>query len=115
MLVYRVEGHNGYGPYTFPGFLCGLPEDLSKHPLPKDDGIDPNKIVEFHVFGFDSLDSLQAWFSVDDRRYLLDKGFVIKVYECPILRVIQGKRQLVFDRDYAIPQKTLDILDFFTK
>ncbi len=115
MRVYRVEGPNGYGPYTFPGFLCGIPEDPSKHPVPRDDGIDEDKIVEFHIFGFASLESLQAWFSDEDRQYLSEKGFVVKVYDCPDRRVIQGNRQLVFDRDYAIPKETLDILNFLLK
>lgn len=110
MIVYRVEGVNGYGPYTFPYALVG--EESGKHPLPDKDGIDKNKITTWHLFGFKSLDSLVDWFDVETRQKLDDAKFNVLVYEVPDIRVLTGGRQVAFDMDYAKHIETLDIVNF---
>lgn len=113
MLVYRVEGKNGNGPYVFPGFLYGSPEDLDRHPLPENDGIDKGKMTEFHYFAFSNLQSLEDWFDPKARQYLRDKDFTVKVYDVPKQHVMVGKRQVVFDRDHSKLVETMDIVNYF--
>jgi len=109
MIIYRVEGRNGNGPYMFPGYIQTMVDGL-KHPLPRDDGIDMDKITAFHIFGFASLTALLNWFDLDTRKHLRQCYFSILVYEVPDTRVLVGNRQVVFDRDHAREITILDIV-----
>jgi hypothetical protein len=112
MLVYRIERPNGQGPYMFPGLLDTSTEDSNRHPMPVDDGLDPDKIERYHYFGFMCLHSLRAWFDRGMREFLFDKNCLVRVYDVADHKVMIGNRQVVFDRDGSNIVKTLDILYF---
>lgn len=115
MVIYRVEGKNGNGPYMFPGYIPTVMDDELKHPLPRDDGIDMDKLTVFHFFGFVSLSALLNWFDSDIREQLRTSEFNIVVYDVPDIRVLIGNRQVVFDRDHSKVVTILDIVDFSPK
>lgn len=112
MLVYRIERPNGTGPYQFPGLLDTTTENLDRHPIPSEDGMQHDLITQYHFFGFQCLVSLQAWFDKDMREFLFDKGCVVRVYDAPVDRVLRGLHQVAFVRDASKLIKTLDLLTF---
>lgn len=90
MLVYRVEGPNGNGPYTTNDFslrfkLCDAHTDL-RHPGPGAD--DELRRIEYDEYcGFNSVEALMEWFSPKWRKALEEEGFIVKVYEYADARV----------------------------
>jgi hypothetical protein len=117
MIVYRIEHvKTREGPYTFSAKhttsekqrkallelrvharFSGGP---SMHPSPYDDGFD---LVQTRTdyFGFESPESLAAWFGPEFVEEAAEAGFVVSVYSVPESSVRMGGRQVVFDRDGA--------------
>ena len=111
VIVYRVEDSDGFGykrslDSGIGSLICVDYEGYEKRrPLPGEDGIDLNSLDSEWFFGFESLDMLNSWFSLNERNagaFLGAKILLIEVAEC---RLVKGSRQLAFDNRYA---KTLE-------
>lgn len=87
-----------------PEFPSYYPEGGSHweyHPAPRLDGLDT--FPQRYIFGFDSEESMRAWFFREDRDgELLDRwGLEVVVYILDEMYIIDGGSQLVFDPDEA--------------
>lgn len=125
MLVYRLcWGEDLHIGFYCPGNDCVAPVDLfykrreltekfqwgNRHPGPYDDAALYAFNIQKHYFGFDSPKALKLWFYKCHKTMtrLGCKVAVIKVKEG---RVIQGKRQCVFDMKGWSYCKYFDITD----
>lgn len=114
MLVYRLETVTGRGPYNCYFSMTGC-YTYERHPGPDEDGIDSGELTKNDFFGFRSLTQLNDWFDrelranvKDQMRLGIAKGTIdhkeklyISVYDVPPSKVIEGNRQLVFERRHA--------------
>ena len=109
--VYRVENHEGLGPYKSIGltfhrtwfddasaldsFSDNIWDDSVENirPLPEDDGI--GKIRPEEVCAFADLSALLSWFPVDVLAVMAKYDMRVKVYEAPEDKVRRGARQVV--------------------
>jgi hypothetical protein len=118
MIVYRVEGPDGIGPYQRMGLgvfrdaeLVDLSDDISddhswcpKHPSPVDDGI--GDMADQEICGFIRPEDLKNWFSGWLQR--LDKaGYVVAIYDVSDHDVRVGRHQVVFRPGTKISTKSL--------
>lgn len=107
--VFRVETAEGLGPYRNAVTECPgknasyLTGDWEAHPLPTEDGIDRYELTPYHLFGFESLDALRAWFfrKRRDAELMAAKGLLVVSYRLSERHVLKGMRQLAFRRDFA--------------
>lgn len=98
VFVYRVEhSKTGIGPYHSVQLYNVLnPHFSEQHPTPASDGVE---YTDDHVFGFQTLDDLEAWFcDTEVLLYLVAYGFEIKVYRPKEKNVVVGGRQVAFIR-----------------
>jgi hypothetical protein len=107
MLVYRIENSAGFGPYRQNIEENPNPHNVnmsdfdslgSSRPIPFCDGI--GKYNEKDYFGFDSLDSLIAWFD-NLLPSLEDYGYCVSIYEIDPTFVKFGRHQVAFERARA--------------
>jgi hypothetical protein len=110
MLVFRVETHDGVGPYYDPD--DEQPEDRwggcgyvdARHPKAYQDGISDAQYMAFgdeRRYGFVSMAQLCEWFDIEERYLLRNADFVVGVYEVHASKVLIGGRQVIFDSKYA--------------
>lgn len=109
MIVYRVENSEGLGPYRGHGWHPTRHMDKVTHPNPNwDEGM----VEEWHrrvgnhydsqyVFGFESMDQLNAWFNDQEMSDLMVFGYSIVAFEVADSDVIIGRKQLAFVRATA--------------
>lgn len=112
MKVFRVETKNNKGPYgSFGKYQSGkLEYKQDYHPLPTADGI--LYVFEYDYFGFESLDQLDKWFDITDRKYLKKHNFNVSCYEVDDHHVTVGGTQLVFHLARASLIEIIDITSF---
>jgi hypothetical protein len=80
MLVYRIEGENGTGPYRGnPIPRMSWAHTDTSHPTPLSEGL---CLDDDFFCGFRTLDQLKVWFK-GFRNELRVTGFRLKVYEIP--------------------------------
>lgn len=110
MMIYRVEDHEGYGPYCTPNAnseywnvinVSMNSVGMHAHPVPNEDGISEAAFTSEHYFGFDSIESLSDWFPglVQNVDKLL--SWRISTYEIDPAYVLVGYSQVVFKRNMA--------------
>lgn len=108
MLVWRIETATGNGPYRGDGRSRALKdalfysEDMERHPLPADDGIDIWGAHKGYLFAFNSVLQLGSWFDDEMLGLLKAEGFRAVLYEVPEFDVAHGKRQVAFRRGRAV-------------
>lgn len=109
MIILRVETLEGQGPYRggqqwVRDMFCG-----SRHPTPSEDSgmakewdmLDWGEQSEY-LFGFKSRDQYEAWFYNASKLCIAhQQGFRLAHYYVPFNRVIVGRAQAVFHKDYA--------------
>lgn len=109
MIVYRIEKEDGVGPYFSRNYKDLVDEngmtmleyhggDYINHPCPPEDGIRDIEPEEF--CGFESMDALNDWFE-DWIPILIEAGYKIVTYDVSTSFVRFGKKQLVFNKDFA--------------
>lgn len=112
MKVFRVETKVNKGPYgssdEYQAAKLSYKQDV--HPLPTADGI--LCVLQGHYFGFESLEQLNNWFDIDDRKYLKKHKFRVSCYEVDRRFVTVGGTQLVFFLSKASLIETIDITSF---
>ena len=123
MLIYRVVDNNleGYRRSTKGECLeskinnkvaTPFPENYEQiRPLPAVDGI-----VDFpdhYIFGFQSIDLLNSWFSLDERNAGTELGGKIAIYSILSTCVLFGNKQCCFDKDKAGSPVLIKPLNFF--
>lgn len=110
MKVWRVENFQGSGPYQ--GTSMGSWADSSeKHnnnaicPEPRSDAglADAWMNMDYserdaYLFGFSSLEQLQAWFSETELAKLKSMGYYVTCFEIPEPYIIVGSLQLIFKK-----------------
>lgn len=110
MLIYRVEDHEGYGPYCTPNSnseywdvinVSMNSAPLDNHPVPTEDGIDADAFTSEHYFGFDSIESLTSWFPGLVQNVNKLTSWSISTYEVDPAHVLVGYSQVVFKRSMA--------------
>lgn len=102
--VCRVEHvQTGEGPYReeFYNRLKDMHEEHSgndDHPTPSKDDMG---YYGYHhmLFGFKSMEQLDAWFEPKFKQLMHELGFIIREYTVPIDFVIFGGHQVAFDQD----------------
>lgn len=104
MIVYRVENDACIGPYH-AGAIDTM--DCKQCPHPFDDGMSRFDQWRGRVFGFASIDALLSWWGDAEIRELEALGFAITVFDVPDAHVVEGYKQLAFDRDQATIRGTL--------
>lgn len=107
MLVYRVEDAECHGPYIGREYDSRVDtrDDTAKvrhgnmktHPCPSCDGLN---IEAGDHCGFESMYKLRTWFR-GDIRWLKTNKFHISIYEIEPEKVKIGKRQVLFNMQYA--------------
>jgi len=110
MIVYRIEGLNGVGPYrTLENCDNGLANRLLSHgtpgskrykPSPKQDNI-PGFYSGYHYCGFKSIEQLKRWFH-GARAGLRRCGFKMITYKVSDYEVLFGHQQIVFPVAFAV-------------
>lgn len=102
--IFRLEFPNGNGVYCasdpiYYDMLQDHQHDPIDHPKPADDGLQQAIVDNMH-FGFQSLDSMRAWFCGAERLYLSTFGIMLACYSArgPI---VTGKKQVAFYRQAA--------------
>ena len=107
MLVYRIEGENGMGPYwDSPIREMGAKHSKgNSHPNPTEEDLD---ISSSFFCGFPTLDPMKVWFK-GWRSKMNKMGFRLKVYEIPHIHVQIGDKQLVFEKEFVREVKSLPI------
>lgn len=120
MRAYRwhYEGNPTIGPYMSLGCweivkVDGFPHtSFTGRPAPEDDGISPPQHIRKQLFyGFESIDSMKAWFTPQLRKFLLMRGFVCSEFDVPDEDVICGSKQVAFplELDTVISAKRLPL------
>ena len=115
--VYRVE-KNGTGPYRRSDHgdqteaLAEMKErhneDMLNHPSPfyeRCGFAKANYDEDFNYFGFESIDQLEAWFSVEERIMLMLEGFEIVRHTVIRKNVFFGNKQVCFKGPVGMKQK----------
>jgi hypothetical protein len=120
MIIYRVEGPDGIGPYQTlkPDWSSREPElidladavarehsDCPDHPSPCFDGIGHLR-DEHEICGFSSPDDLKTWFAGWLRK-LHRAGYVVAVYDVPDHGVRHGGHQVVFKPGVKIAEMSV--------
>lgn len=102
--VYRVENAKGQGPYRPGSYRSGpatgfghFNDDL--HPCPSMDGIEHRS--SSYLCGFVSRNQMEQWFTPEERVHLRAEGYMMAKYIVPSECVMDGTKQLVFDKDHA--------------
>lgn len=105
--VWRIEDRGGNGPYvnTWGEWQSEAHNEETGRPGPEDDGISwrADGCGDGYLFGFESLEKLEAWFTPGEIAALAKGGFSIRHYRVPDNCVVYGDRQCVFDRDAVAP------------
>jgi hypothetical protein len=126
MKVYRIEDKNGNGykvdldsqisNSTDEGFCGKHMQDEDTYaefrPLPHNDGIKSSLIRKYHLFAFESLDSLNSWFLPADLVMGNLLGGKLCVYEVNEKTLIKGGKQVVFDKRKAVLINTFSMSHF---
>lgn len=111
--IYRVEHREHLcGPYAdtymLPEGYCdrlyGLLEhhnNRDTHPTPDEDQIEGGWMMSSEVCGFQSMEQLRDWFSVEELLGLHEMDFVVSRYEVDDGHVRHGRRQSIFEREEA--------------
>jgi hypothetical protein len=123
--IYRIENKRGYGPYVshnqsnWADFThTGVDEN---HPGPEKDLSGLNKLIWLLrtsdlIFGFNSIDQINNWFSSDERRKLFALGYnvvKIKIKYHPF-SFLKGKRQVLFTKKNILSKEDYYFsLDYF--
>lgn len=99
MLIYRIEGSDGLGPYWGSPILemSTAHSRGDSHPDPMSEDI---PMMSDSFCGFPTLDQLKWWFK-GWRSMMRRMGFRLKVYEVPHKFVRIGAKQLVFQKKQA--------------
>ncbi len=125
MLVLRVEGVNGGGPYNSSHSITAwamdeppsyVNHDIATHPEPESDGMD--FFPRGWVFGFSSDEQLVYWFfqeGLRDGKALDLCGLSISFYEVEEESTIKGGRQLCFDRDASEQIDSMPCEEYFNE
>ena len=107
VIVYRVEDSDGFGykhslDSGIGSLICidyvGYEQ---RRPLPGDDGIDLDNLDSEWFFGFESLEMLKSWFSLNERNAGAFLGGKILLIEVAERHLVKGCRQLAFDNRFA--------------
>jgi len=103
--VLRYEGKSGSGVYKGEGYarIHGGDKtedldivDLERHPFP------PDNLPFSHRSGFATPAQAHAWFGKPHEQEALKKaGKSLTTYDVPIQHVIEGNKQLAFNRRFA--------------
>lgn len=111
MMIYRVEDHEGYGPYCTPNYndddyrnivaVSMTSASFERHPVPTEDGIDKEAFTDEHYFGFESIESLSSWFPGLVQNVGKLTSWRISTYEVDPAYVLVGYSQVVFKRSMA--------------
>jgi hypothetical protein len=105
--IYRVEDAGGYG---YKRSLCRTIGSLTcvewrgyeeRRPLPDDDGIDFGAFGEEWFFAFESIDSLNSWFRLNERNAGTTAGGQIMIIEVDPQYIVRGGRQVIFHQDHS--------------
>lgn len=93
MKVYRVEHIiTKRGPFIGQDVSAWAEKNHDNKPSPKNDGI--KNFSRLHVCGFESMESLHAWFSHQEMENLKKLGYVVAVYEAKSVK--KGAHQVAF-------------------
>jgi hypothetical protein len=128
MKIYRIEDKNGKGykvdldsqisNSTDEGFCGKYMQDDDMYfkfrPLPHNDGIKSSFIRKYHLFAFESLDSLNSWFLPADLVMGSLLGGKLCVYEVNEKKIIKGESQVVFDKRKAVLIECFPMSHFLT-
>lgn len=128
MKVFRVEDKYGLGyknyldgviqNWTDMGFvgtyLADEEEYFKRRPMPNNDRIPSTRIRKYHLFGFKSIEQLNRWFLPADLVLGNYIGGVIAVYNVSSRCIIEGNKQLVFDKRKAKLIEKLDMSHFLS-
>jgi hypothetical protein len=126
MHIYRIEDKDGYGYrhnldsqislFTSRGFYGNFGDNCDwfyiLRPLPEDDGINIDDIREHHIFGFQTLTDLNQWFLPADLVMGNLLGAKLCVYSVHEIHTQSGKKQIMFDKNFATLVKKLP-MDYF--
>lgn len=106
MKVWRYE-KNGVGPYSGDNMFHpahtrnprtpGWNTDFSHSTDPRD--------VSGYVSGFSSLAQARKWFTLPERKEMVDLGYKLELFEVASEFVIHGRKQVAFRRDKAEKRK----------
>ncbi len=117
--IYRVETEKGNGLYD--GRFASLSVDVERHPSPAEDKAigdffrnDPcSRNIKYQKkwsFAFSSIDDAKNW--VNDSE-LIDKlkndGYVLKEITIPTDFVIEGYKQVIFQKPYIVKEESFDL------
>lgn len=118
MIIYRVEHpRSKKGPYNSKSISWDWQtgnhnKSRNKHPTPDLDFKKKDSQEFFskknYIFGFKSLKQLKNWFNNRELKRLESKG--CKIYKIKIdgrSKVLLGKRQLAFKREYILEKEIL--------
>lgn len=107
MLIYRIEDNSHTGPYRSKLW------DYSVHGSKEFPGNKNETLYEVlhnmfteeeykqFLCGFENEEQMLNWFSEDNIYKLLEIGFDIRVYECPVENVVIRDHQVFFNRNTA--------------
>lgn len=113
---WRVENAFGEGPYTTT-YKGDFPLKKKKHPVPAEDGFDPDRFAVLirPAFGFDSIEQLKNWM-LPEVLPVLDKKFPdtyrISKYLAPKNHVLLGGHQAIADIVFAQQTERFTIPEF---
>lgn len=101
MKVLRVTDSRGHGFYTSGAARkSGLSISSGPtRPFPDEDGI--MGVEDYHRFGFKSEAQIRAWFDEEVIYLRYAERAQVRVYEVPDEHVVEGRSQLIFNRNHA--------------
>lgn len=100
MTVYRIENEFGDGPYN-ANYPMRLIFHEDRHPFVEDEG---GHFEETHIFGFESMEKLESWFTPDLIAQLIEEesDWGVSVYEVEIEETMIVPSQMTFDPQAAL-------------
>lgn len=113
MIVYRLEGKDGQGPYQGDPYspverlaMRGIDlADRVRNPTPLQDGVPAPRvgIASEYFFGFKSREALDAWFPEPILGLLESEyGMSVTCYKVEMEKVLFGDKQVAFRKRDAI-------------
>lgn len=111
MKVWRVQNLHGQGPYIGFNESWTTKEHIPpNNPDPSEDQFLSyfwrnlsHNVRKFYLCGFDSIESLNNWFSKQELTNLETMGFFVTVLDIPDELVVNGDKQIIFQKPGFVP------------
>lgn len=120
MLIYRIEGVDGCGPFAGRENITDLHWDtflsVNNKPLPKNDGF---KRLDIHnqeeiVCGCSTLEQLREWFPYETVQLLDDDDYCLAEYEVKDPKYFEiGGNQVLFSKEHAVCTERVPVYEMY--